>query len=399
MDKLRLLPMDLPAITVNSNGSIKGKASFVRRLAIGFVILAILGLLYVPAYHSAQSPFLNLGDTQSPVESLGSSHLVASMAQLPGWSYNTSRNLCVYIHPENTTSILSPTNICSLPPYLLIIICSAVANQEARVAIRSTWANKYNLDNLYNSTVKIAFLLGQSDNDTLNNLIVEENSQYNDIVQERFFDTYNNLTLKSVMMLKWVTSNCDKAKYVMKTDDDMFVNIPLLLQTLHSKTQPEILLGSLICNARPILDPKNKWYTPKYMYSEKTYPNYLSGTGYVMSMSVASKLYQAALITPLLHLEDVYITGLCAKHAKIRPVNHPGFSYIPRKIDPCILRSAITTHKVNASNMYVIWVKINDTNVSCSNRTRRDRKTITLSRSGRNAGYYVFKRKAINKCI
>lgn len=79
-----------------------------------------------------------------------------------------SRNLCVYIHPENTTSILSPTSLCSLPPYLLIIICSAVANQEARAAIRSTWANKYNLDNLYNSTVKIVFLLGQSDNDTLN---------------------------------------------------------------------------------------------------------------------------------------------------------------------------------------------------------------------------------------
>lgn len=80
MDRLRLLPMDLPAITVNNSGSIKGKqTSFVRRLAIGFVILAILGLLYVPAYHSAQSPFLGLGETPSPAESLGSSHLVASV--------------------------------------------------------------------------------------------------------------------------------------------------------------------------------------------------------------------------------------------------------------------------------------------------------------------------------
>lgn len=135
------------------------------------------------------------------------------------------------------------------------------------------------------------------------------------------------------------------------------------------------------------------------MYSEKTYPNYLSGTGYVMSMSVASKLYQAALVTPLLHLEDVYITGLCAKRAKVRPVNHPGFSYIPRKIDPCILRNAITTHKVNASNMYVIWTKLNITSVSCNNHTRTDKKPVTLSRSSRNAGYYVFKRKAINRCI
>ena len=136
------------------------------------------------------------------------------------------------------------------------------------------------------------------------------------------------------------------------------------------------------------------------MYSEKTYPNYLSGTGYVMSMGVASKIYQAALITPLLHLEDVYVTGLCAKRAKVRPVNHPGFSYLPRKIDPCVLKNAITTHKVNASNMYVIWVKMTDTSITCSNRTRIERKPITLSRSGRNTGgYYVFKRKTINKCV
>lgn len=81
MDRLRLLPMDLPAITVNNNGNVKSKASFVRRLAIGFIILAILGLLYVPAYHSAQSPFL--GETPSPAEPLGSSHTAASVGMYP----------------------------------------------------------------------------------------------------------------------------------------------------------------------------------------------------------------------------------------------------------------------------------------------------------------------------
>ncbi|XP_016913721.2 beta-1,3-galactosyltransferase 1 isoform X2 [Apis cerana] len=366
MDKLQLLPLELPSTTNINNGTVKGKISFVRRLAMGFVILATLGLLYVPAYHSAQGPLLGL-------------------AQLPGWTYNTSRDLSVYIHPENTTSVLNPIGICSPSPYLFIIICSAVTNIKARTAIRNTWANKNNLDNTYNSSVKVAFLLGQSDNDTLNNIIAEESHQYNDIIQEKFYDTYNNLTLKSVMMLKWITSNCGQAKYLMKTDDDMFVNIPTLMKTLQSRSQTtDILLGSLICNAKPILDPNNKWYTPKYMYSERIYPNYLSGTGYVMSLDVAFKLYHAALITPLLHLEDVYITGLCAKYAKIRPVNHPGFSYVPRKLDPCILRNAITAHKVNVSSMYIIWNKLNDTNLSCSNHTHIDKKSVTLSRNSRN---------------
>ncbi|XP_017879469.1 beta-1,3-galactosyltransferase 1-like isoform X2 [Ceratina calcarata] len=380
MDRLRLLPLELPSATNinNNNGTIKGRISFVRRLAVGFVILATLGLLYVPAYHSAQGPFLGL-------------------AQLQGWTYNTSRDVCVYIHPENTTSVLSPSNICSPSSYLLIIICSAVMNFKARTAIRNTWANKNNLDGVYNSTVKVAFLLGQSDNDTFNNIIAEESHQYNDIIQEKFLDTYNNLTLKSVMMLKWITSNCGQAKYLMKTDDDMFVNIPALMKTLQARSQTtNTLLGSLICNAKPILDPMNKWYTPKYMYSEKIYPNYLSGTGYVMSLDVAIKLYHAALTTPLLHLEDVYVTGICAKHVKIRPVNHPGFSYVPRKLEPCTLRNAITAHRVNTSTMHAIWRKLNDdANLSCSHYS--DKKSVTLSKGGRNIG--ITKRRSNNKCV
>ncbi|KAK2584710.1 hypothetical protein KPH14_007044 [Odynerus spinipes] len=323
-------------------------------LVVGFVILAVLGLLYVPAYHSAQGPYLGL-------------------AQLPGWTYNTSRDVRNYIHPGNVTSILSPLAICSPPPYLLIIICSAVANHKARMAIRNTWANKNNLDLSYNSTVKVAFLLGQSDNDTLNNFVVKESLRYNDIMQESFLDTYNNLTLKSIMMLKWVTSNCEETKFVMKTDDDMFVNILLLMKTLQARKQPDnILLGSLICNARPISDPKNKWYMPKYMYPEKVYPNYLS--------------------------EDVYITGLCAKRAKIHPVNHPGFSYAPRKLESCILRNAITTHKISAFNMYTIWNKLNNTNTLCNKNTHADKQVVGLSRNGRNVGYYMVKRRAINRC-
>ena len=164
-----------------------------------------------------------------------------------------------------------------------------MGNQKARTAVRNTWANKYNLDTLYNFTVRVAFLLGQSDNETLNvgfnlsqilffqteitshmqifsyfhifqNSVTEESEKYNDIIQERFLDTYNNLTLKSVMLLKWASSNCEATKYLMKTDDDMFINIPKLIELLNARPKRnETLIGCLICNAKPISDPKNKW--------------------------------------------------------------------------------------------------------------------------------------------
>lgn len=128
------------------------------------------------------------------------------------------------------------------------------------------------------------------------------------------------------------------------------------------------------------------------MFFEKTYPNYLSGTGYVMSVDVADKIYKSALSMPLLHLEDVYVTGLCAKNAKIRPINHPGFSYVARKFDICVLKNSITNHKVNTSMMYAIWNKLKNTNITCSD-SDSDKK---LNRKTRNVGYYLVKRRTIS---
>jgi len=89
------------------------------------------------------------------------------------------------------------------------------------------------------------------------------------------------------------------------------------------------------------------------MYKGTVYPNYLSGTGYVMSRDVVQRLYQAALKTPLFHLEDVYLTGLCAHAAGIKPRHHPAFTYNKRRLDPCLYRdkTVITSHRVNGSEL------------------------------------------------
>lgn len=133
-------------------------------------------------------------------------------------------------------------------------------------------------------------------------------------------------------MLKLVNERCvNSTKYLFKVDDDMFVNMPRLMDTLNArKSGKEVLMGNLMCGAKPIKDSSNKWYAPKYMYPEKVYPNYLSGTGYVMSVDVAVILYETALKTPLFHLEDVYITG---KHiysnGKINSTNNAVFVTFP----------------------------------------------------------------------
>lgn len=59
-----------------------------------------------------------------------------------------------------------------------------------------------------NFSVKVVFLVGRVQNNETQLRINEESEYNNDLIQESFLDTYNNLTLKTVMMLKWVNNNC-----------------------------------------------------------------------------------------------------------------------------------------------------------------------------------------------
>lgn len=92
--------------------------------------------------------------------------------------------------------------------------------------------------------------------------IIAENERFSDIIQERFVDSYNNLTLKSVIMLKLVSSFCtNTSKYLLKIDDDMFVNLPLIVEMLTARNvSTDLLQGKLICGAHPIKDTTSKWY-------------------------------------------------------------------------------------------------------------------------------------------
>ena len=73
--------------------------------------------------------------------------------------------------------------------------------------------------------------------------IVEEYRTHGDIIQEDFVDSYMNLTLKTIMGIKWAQNYCSKASFILKTDDDIFVNIPLLMENLIELQGRRIFFG------------------------------------------------------------------------------------------------------------------------------------------------------------
>ena len=56
-------------------------------------------------------------------------------------------------------------------------------------------------------------------------VLEEENGIHNDLVQGDFQDTYHNLSYKAIMGNLWVAEFCSQAQFVVKTDDDMYVDL------------------------------------------------------------------------------------------------------------------------------------------------------------------------------
>ncbi|KAJ8041070.1 Beta-1,3-galactosyltransferase 1 [Holothuria leucospilota] len=206
---------------------------------------------------------------------------------------------------------------------LLILVVSKPRNFKQREVIRKTWAAQP--AHFASSVIITVFLLGRGPIREMTQFNVEKEAQkFEDIVQEDFVDSYLNLTVKTIMGLKWVTKFCPRARFVLKIDDDMSLNIDRLLAYLR-RSPMKNFFGGKAAESFPVLrDTREKFYVPWSLYPEEKYPPYCVGLGYVMSTDLVYKLYYRALTTPLFPWEDVYM-GMLLKFYAIMPTNIPNF--------------------------------------------------------------------------
>lgn len=174
---------------------------------------------------------------------------------------------------------------------LLILISSALNHAEARLAIRQTWAH-------YGTRrdVSIAFVLGRTTNESITKELSIENFIYEDMIRGNFIDSYTNLTLKTISTLEWVDLHCPKAKFILKTDDDMFINVPKLLQFIdtHNKDK-RVIYGRLAKQWKPIRNKKSKYYVSTDQFSQPLFPPFTTGPAYLITSDVIHLLYERSL--------------------------------------------------------------------------------------------------------
>jgi Galactosyltransferase. len=201
--------------------------------------------------------------------------------------------------------------------------------------------------------------------------VLSEAQKYGDIVVEDFIDSYNNLTLKSVFMLKWVVNHCSSVPFVLKTDDDMLINIRGLIKELNnSKYMPSqpLILGRIQKGTKPFRARSSKWYLPYWLYQEKHLPTFAAGTGYVITQRAVADVYSRSLDIPLLPLEDVFITGLVAsRDLHIPLINIPMFhNDKPLLLHPCLYHHLLTAHELTPAQLKYIWIALTVLNpVTC----------------------------------
>ncbi|EDV56407.1 beta-1,3-galactosyltransferase 1 [Drosophila erecta] len=352
-------------------------------------------------------------------------------ASLSGWGRETPRSIAAYLDLTQNTALIVPRDFCRSKALLTIVVCSFVHHFERRRVIRMLWGNSTdfnysafvklhgNLKGRYldvlperlklyteylsgegdslKASIRIVFILGRRNLASLleNEAVASEAEKYNDIIQENFMDTYNNLTIKAVMALKHISQSCvNTTAFYFKCDDDTFVNVPNILHFLLGGTIPvnaatarfhfgntydvtslrkrltarrEMMYGLAYCNVSPIKNKLNKWYMPSYMFRGGVYPKYLCGSGYLLSIDVVPRLYKASLGTRIVHLEDLFVTGLCAEKAGIKRASHPLFrSDYPIDADEqCTIKGTFTVHRARDDIMLEAWYQVTNFSSKC----------------------------------
>jgi len=257
-------------------------------------------------------------------------------------------------NPHNFNYLLNPRDsVCGHEDVdLLILVTSSLTHSDRRLAIRETWGRMQD-------SVRIMFLLGNTaeHDEVLEDEINAEHENYNDILREDFLDTYQNLTLKTLGGIKWAAIFCSQTKFVLKTDDDMYVNVPLLLS--HLKTEysgaGQVITGCVKNGPGGAPQP----LAPHGLPFKTVHPLFTAGAGYVLSGDLLGPLYLASLDIRLVRVEDAFLTGYCARAVGgVKKYHNQHFSCGELVQRDCKMSTSFTGHKVTPDRMKTIHAKI-----------------------------------------
>lgn len=207
----------------------------------------------------------------------------------------------------------------------VIIVLSARSHFDNRSLVRQTYGSIKSANNV--TILAIVFMLGYFDEpgipsvDTNNKLQAEINT-FGDIIIGDFIDSYRNLTRKTIMAYEWISSHCRSADIVVKTDDDVVVNIFQLTKELNKWSPGDVLSSSNIwcrihVGEETVNRTDSRFYASPVDFPTGTFPDHCGGFGYITTIRVIDRILDEiskSFVGRVCTHEDVFMTGIVPRH-------------------------------------------------------------------------------------
>lgn len=167
--------------------------------------------------------------------------------------------------------------------------------------------------------------------------LTAEQNIFGDIVIGSFIDSYHNLTYKHIMGYKWVLNFCPNATFVLKVDDDMFIDILRWLDWRSTdldkmEEDKSVKIPDIYCHTfggtKPIREQGSKWYASVEDWPDEYYPDYCSGWGYGITVDLIEKLYSVTQDIKFFWVDDVFATGALMEAMKKKLGWTPEYKHI-----------------------------------------------------------------------
>eukprot|EP00887_Chlorella_sp_A99_P007749 scaffold20.g7749.t1 len=141
--------------------------------------------------------------------------------------------------------------------FLFIGILSGRGYRHRRLAVREAWASRAQVPGL----VVCKFILSE---DERTPQVQKELEQYGDIVFVKEKTNYKSILYKTFFVLEYAVRHYD-AKFVLKTDDDAFINVGPIIEQLRALCEApdcareRLYLGKMARHSEVLLTPGHKW--------------------------------------------------------------------------------------------------------------------------------------------
>lgn len=231
---------------------------------------------------------------------------------------------------------------------LLVLIISSPSNSLLRDTIRDTWLSV----SKKNHNFKAYFVIGER---SLNSKQIYDLSQekfrHDDLMLLPLHDSYGALTSKVLKSFEFSQKNF-KFDYLLKCDDDTFVDLEKVIHELQKLNDPTLYWGFF--DGRAPVQTKGKWADPMYRLCDRYIP-YALGGGYVLGRNLVQYIAENSRMLELFNSEDASV-GTWLAGLKVTRKHDSRFDTEWRSRG--CSSQFLVTHKQTQADMKIKWKRL-----------------------------------------